>query len=330
VRDSLTSGSSATAAAFNEAMDKLGAASMDAIKTADGVFRISDEIKKHYVAVAPPATPGPTSSPDPTKIGAPGAIDSPAAVGSKGLMGRQHFYSFNIEDFTKGLTEGMAQFRDMVNDAEAQGVNMAISIGMALSQNVSSAISEVIAGTKSMGDAFREMLSATLRQVSELIIQLLVMRAISGIAGSLFGGYSGIEKTTGAGDIYGMNGIVVNKGGPIDVHHFAGGGGVPGPSYINRDIVPAMLTPGEYVVSQRGRRANSSSDLDYINRGGSARDLGGGGLSVHVTINQTIQGGSAESGQRVAQQTRAAVVDGVLAALRANPSQRDQFRKVLG
>lgn len=332
VRDALTSGSSATSIAFTQAMDKLGAASMDAIKTADGVFKISDEIKKHYVAAAPPMTPGATSNPDPTKIGAPGAIDLPAEIGSRGTAERQHFYSFDFKNFTKGLTEGMAQFRDMVNDAETHGVNMAISIGMALSQNVSSAISDVIAGTKSMGDAFREMLSATLRQVSDLIIQLMVMRAISGIAGSFLGGggYSGVEKTTGRGDIFSNNGVFVNKGGPIDVHRFAGGGGVPGPSYVNRDVVPALLTPGEFVLSQRGRRANSMSDLEYMNRGGSARDLGGGGgLNVNVTIHQNIQGGSAEAGQRIAQQTKTAVVDGVLAALRANPSQRDQMRKVL-
>lgn len=333
VREALTSGTSATAIAIRKAADRLKDAGVDVLATADNLFQFSAEIKKHLVGDPPAATPGPTSNPDPTKIGAPGAAPRESSVEAyTGPAGRQHFYGFNMQDFTKGLVEGMAQFRDMVNDAETQGVNMAISIGMALSQNVSSAISDVIAGTKSMGDAFREMLSATLRQVSDLIIQLMVMRAISGIAGSFLGGggYSGVEKTTGRGDIFSNNGVFVNKGGPIDVHRFAGGGGVPGPSYVNRDVVPALLTPGEFVLSQRGRRANSMSDLEYMNRGGSARDLGGGGgLNVNVTIHQNIQGGSAEAGQRIAQQTKTAVVDGVLAALRANPSQRDQMRKVL-
>jgi hypothetical protein len=86
--------------------------------------------------------------------------------------------------------------------------------------------------------AFRNMARSIIRLIGDIAQQWLVLKAVQGIAGSF--------------------GLPVPKG-------FALGGPVPGSG--NRDSVPAMLTPGEYVLNRRmvGEMGGTSS-LERLRR----------------------------------------------------------------
>jgi hypothetical protein len=64
---------------------------------------------------------------------------------------------------------------------------------------------------------------------------------------------------------------------------FSSGGMVPGLG--TGDTVPAMLTPGEFVINRRSAQAMGLPALQALNSGGK---LGGGGGN-QVTVNQTIE-----------------------------------------
>ena len=49
---------------------------------------------------------------------------------------------------------------------------------------------------------------------------------------------------------------------------FNDGGLVPGPQHVNRDIVPAMLAPGEFILRKEAVRAIGLSNVQKFNRGG--------------------------------------------------------------
>jgi cell wall-associated NlpC family hydrolase len=59
---------------------------------------------------------------------------------------------------------------------------------------------------------------------------------------------------------------------------FAAGGKVPGPRSVNRDSVPAFLTPGEYVIDRRlGDKLDAAADIVHeLGRIGAGGGLGGG------------------------------------------------------
>lgn len=244
--------------------------------------------------------------------------------------------------FGKGVREG---FKDLINqarDLEAQGRQMVLGISSALTTNLSSAIGDVIGGVQNLKEAFRNFLSSTLSQVSQLIIQMLLLRAIGGIAGAFVGGGAVTGPGTagiGAPGVMNPTGVVVNSGGFITrggVRRFAGGvvalgaaGIVPGPS-VSRDIIPALLTPGESVITRRGTGANDMATLAYMNRGGRVEPAGAsgkGGLVVNMTIN--LSGTATESdAQRVARAVRSQLTDVLFDDLRRSPAKRDELRRI--
>ena len=86
-----------------------------------------------------------------------------------------------------------------------------------------------------------------------------------------------------------------NRGGMMGfdgrIHRFAGGGSVPGPS-VNRDVVPALLTPGEYVMNRDAVTRIGATLLHRMNRGDMGDGAGGG-----VQVNIIDQRGSGERPQ---------------------------------
>lgn len=85
-------------------------------------------------------------------------------------------------------------------------------------------------------------------------------------------------------------------GGTILRHE---GGMVPGSMAVNRDVVPAMLTPGEGVLNRAGVRAiGGKAGLDVLNRGKGfvpgAAPAGNGGQTLNLTINITRSGNDNE------------------------------------
>jgi len=56
----------------------------------------------------------------------------------------------------------------------------------------------------------------------------------------------------------------ITRGGGGKVNHFAGGGMVPGRG--SRDTVPAMLTPGEFVIKKSSVKKHGAGNLESMNR----------------------------------------------------------------
>lgn len=115
-----------------------------------------------------------------------------------------------------------------------------------------------------IGDIFRQFAADFLRQIAQMIIQALILRAIqnSGIGGVIAGAVGAATKHGG--------GVVGSPGRrQIDPRVFAGAlkfhtGGLPG---LSRGEVPAILQRGEEVLSRRDPRnvLNGGSKGDGVN-----------------------------------------------------------------
>jgi len=110
---------------------------------------------------------------------------------------------------------------------------------------------------------------------------------------------------------------------------FVAGDIVPGPR-VNRDIVPALLAPGEGVINNAAmRRNNGRSLVPFLNHGGTLASGGGG---VSVTINQSFTIGrdmSRESSTRIAGAARRGVAEALLDTIGRDPRYRQELRRVL-
>ena len=112
----------------------------------------------------------------------------------------------------------------------------------------SSTFRAVAGGALQLAQAFIKIASS-LEGMLPLIATLISMKigqAIGPGVAAIFGGGRGRRK---------------NQGGKI--HAFARGGYVPGTG--NRDTVPAMLTPGEFVIKQSSAKKLGSSTLEDMN-----------------------------------------------------------------
>ena len=90
--------------------------------------------------------------------------------------------------------------------------------------------------------------------------------------------FAGIKLATGIGGFLGgLSGKGFNQGGKV--HAFATGGIVPGSG--NSDTVPAMLTPGEFVIKKSSVKSLGAGNLTKMNAGGEVQKFAKGGIVVN-------------------------------------------------
>ena len=109
---------------------------------------------------------------------------------------------------------------------------------------------------------FQILIKTTLALTSQLIKLADAFKPIL----PLIGAFAAFKIARGAGSFLSGIGAGIsrrNMGGPIG---FASGGVVPGSG--NRDTVPAMLTPGEFVVSKKAAQSIGPANLDRMNKKG--------------------------------------------------------------
>jgi len=127
-------------------------------------------------------------------------------------------------------------------DATQQWANLAVNSLQSFASASSDAFMSLLDGTKSAGEAFAAFARGVIANLIQMIVQMLLFKAVSatiGFFGFAQGGPVPEKKATG---------------GPI---HGSGDG----------DTVPAMLTPGEFVISRRGVQAIGLRALYAINAG---------------------------------------------------------------
>lgn len=140
------------------------------------------------------------------------------------------------EDFGKGIRQGVIA---ATRDVQTLG-QVGQQVGQELTQNIAGGLSEAIVDAFAQGTvSLQRFLAEFLRTTAIMITRLLILRGIGGIFGGAF------LNSGGA--------VGLNRGGRVQ-HFDVGGGVVPGPN-VNADVVPAMLTPDEYVLNQGANRS---------------------------------------------------------------------------
>lgn len=139
--------------------------------------------------------------------------------------------------FFDAITSGGREVFDLLSDIGEQGRLLGQTLAKALTDDLATALSDVIVNAKNLKDAFVDLARQTVQALLQIILRLLIVRALS----SALGG-------TGVGNFLGIAASAANKGGLI--RGFSSGGFVPGGG-PDRDSVFAKLTTGEFVQRRR-------------------------------------------------------------------------------
>lgn len=128
--------------------------------------------------------------------------------------------------------------------------DLSTELGSIIGSQLGTAIDSVVTGAKSMGAAFRDMAIGIVQDLIKIIVKMMVIQSLN----MMFGG-AGLGATS-------FFGIGANKGGLIP--GFSRGGRVGG-SGPDRDSVPAMLTPGEFVLRRSAVQSLGVNLLTALN-----------------------------------------------------------------
>jgi len=132
----------------------------------------------------------------------------------------------------QNATDGMTRWSDI-------GIQAGEMMTDTISTGLSGAFVEAIRGTKDFGDAVKDMAASVLADLAKMIMKAIILRSIMAA--------------------FGFNG-----GGEVPAMGFDSGGSVPGPD-VNRDIVPAKLTPGEFVHKKKAVDYYGSGIMNALN-----------------------------------------------------------------
>ncbi len=151
---------------------------------------------------------------------------------------------------TEGLKKGFLEFAEQFGSTFRAGVEIAKQSTAALAQFISTSIVDAFDPTKEFD--LKERFARFMQQIAGIILQQLVQLAIAkAILGFKDGGV--VPELNVAGQTFRHGGPVKRHGGRRLPAHafaqgFAGGGAPTGISPL--DTVPAMLRPGEFVMSK--------------------------------------------------------------------------------
>lgn len=231
----------------------------------------------------------------------------------------------------KGIHEGIDDVLGDLKTVKDFGIDLGTSLTNSLASGFANVFDSILTGSKSAKEAFKDMARSILSMISKMIIQFLVLRALSSLfpsGGDTPGAAAG--KHDGGFMRARMGGIIRQAmvpgfatGGVVaSALALAPGGTVPGPN-INRDIIPALLTPGEFVLRRSAAQQIGVAALNRMNRGESA-----GGLSVNLTVN--VSGGMSQAQAHATGQTVGRMgVQALITELGRNPALRDAMRREL-
>jgi hypothetical protein len=236
--------------------------------------------------------------------------------------------------FLGGIRHELERIEEQATNTFENARRLTGGVTDALVGGLGPAILDTAADAQRAGEIWRDALSGILRQVSELITRMLLLRAVSAIGSALFtpaapsafsGGFQD-ASFAGRGVAGGLVGP--NRGGVITAHHtlrrFNTGDIVPGPR-VNRDMVLGMLTPGEGVLNREAVARMGEHEVHRLNRGGSPE--GGGPLISIGQVSVHVSGGG--GGEQGGRQTASAFVRGLLDQLARMPQARDELRRML-
>ncbi|MEM1208432.1 MAG: hypothetical protein AAGI54_04115 [Planctomycetota bacterium] len=187
-----------------------------------------------------------------------------------------------------GFVNGFKQVVQSFNTLAALGAEVGRTTADALGNGVPNALADWIEGAKSAADAFRDLAQSVLRDLGTMIARFLIFRGVSGLFGFGPGGIPGLPIATSTAS--------PATGGALG---FASGGIVPGRvTSGGGDSVPAMLTPGEFVMNKLQVMAHGGlGALEAQRRAlGSAVGAGARALGRFATGGPVEGGGTVQYG----------------------------------
>ena len=106
------------------------------------------------------------------------------------IMAEEESSAFDLvtESVHRGNVKLSQMYVEMLKSVHLSATEMMANTVESLSSSMSSGLAEFIQGTKSAGDAFREMGQSILKTMSEIIAKAIVMKALAPILGGLFKG----------------------------------------------------------------------------------------------------------------------------------------------
>ena len=106
------------------------------------------------------------------------------------IMAEEESSAFDLiaESTHRGNVKLSQMYVEMLKSVHLSATEMMANTVESLSSSMSSGLAEFIQGTKSAGDAFREMGQSILKTMSEIIAKAIVMKALAPILGGLFKG----------------------------------------------------------------------------------------------------------------------------------------------
>ena len=178
------------------------------------------------------------------------------------------------ESFADGLNDGFSQFLEKARDVYAQAKDGALAVADSFASGLSGAIVDTITRVKTLEQAFRDFAASVLRQISQVITKMLVLKAISGIAEAFAGGGGDEAAAAAAERSYDPAAFLASAAA---ANPRASGGSVEaGMAYLVGEKRPEVFVPG-------------SSGYVYPSVGAAQRaGAGGGGGSIVNNISFTI------------------------------------------
>jgi hypothetical protein len=183
----------------------------------------------------------------------------------------------------EALAAGAAEAAKSFGTVNEQIAEVGSGIVESFASNISDAFTALITGSKDAGEAFADMAKGILNDITQMITKMLVQLAIQqllGMVGGAIGGKTGAFLQSAAG--IAPRATAAQSGGLV---HGRGIG----------DSVPALLTPGEFVMSRGASQRIGYARLAQMNRFQTGGTVGAGGRSGDIVINRgdiVINGGN--------------------------------------
>lgn len=156
----------------------------------------------------------------------------------------------NMATMGEVVATGLSRMSYEWGSFETQAEQAIKGVGNALANDISAGLVDILTGAKNLQDGFRTMALAIIRDIEQIILKMLVQLAIQQVINAVSGRFSSAVDVSGG--FYGLS-----------TGH-ATGGAIPGRG--DSDTVPAMLTPGEFVINKRSAQRIGYGRLSALNR----------------------------------------------------------------
>lgn len=308
--------------------DELVTSIKEVMSSVDGLLGVSDEMNRHILQPIPVAAKNLTDVSSVLEE----VEEKLEKVSKVSKKAAEEFEAvpYTLDNVWKGIQQGVDETTNSISDSIAWASSAVRSISLNISHGLTDTLLDAITGANSLKEAMLDFASSSLRMVSQLILQMLVLRAIMGVAGAFtaeaaptwdtkpgFIGSFPEEFNFGARDGGYIGGVSTQP-----VLHRADGGMVHGPN-VNYDAVRALLTPGEFVLRPQAVESIGQERLAVANRTGVMPGDGGGNVSINLSMTVHLSGGATE---KDAASMKRAVVAALEETIRTNPAVRSRLK----